>query len=232
MSVEAIQWALYLPHPNPTHKAVLVGMANHANPDGKDCFPSIDRLEKYTSLGRSTIIRAIKQMEDLGILSAVRTVGKVTKYTLNFDWQAQDDQCRSGTRPTAGPVPEREEPVPQRDGGSAAAAPEPSLTVINRQSKRGARATRLPPEWTLPSEWWNWASKFGLEAQRIDLEADKFRDYWHGKGGQGAVKADWFATWRNWCRRVVEDERRRGPPKSGRSPLMDEILRRANEPTH
>jgi hypothetical protein len=31
-------------------------------------------------------------------------------------------------------------------------------------------------------------------------EADKFRDHWHAKAGQGATKLDWEATWRNWCR--------------------------------
>ncbi len=49
VSVEAISWALNLgPVPrdrggkrNPACKAVLVGLANYAAPDGKDAFPSI-----------------------------------------------------------------------------------------------------------------------------------------------------------------------------------------------
>lgn len=31
--------------------------------------------------------------------------------------------------------------------------------------------------------------------------ADSFADYWRAKAGSGAVKLDWFATWRNWVRR-------------------------------
>ena len=48
MSVEAISWALNLApvprdrggKPNPACKAVLIGLANHAGPDGKEAFPS------------------------------------------------------------------------------------------------------------------------------------------------------------------------------------------------
>lgn len=29
---------------------------------------------------------------------------------------------------------------------------------------------------------------------------ERFRDYWKAQPGQRGVKADWFATWRNWCR--------------------------------
>ena len=49
----------------------------------------------------------------------------------------------------------------------------------------------------LPSEWKEFCSK-----ERPELEPQKvfeaFRDYWIGVAG---VKADWFATWRNWVRK-------------------------------
>jgi hypothetical protein len=44
--------------------------------------------------------------------------------------------------------------------------------------------------------------------------ADRFRDFWHAKPGQGGVKLDWTATWRNWCR---EDARRR--PSAPEDPM-------------
>jgi hypothetical protein len=31
-------------------KAVLIGLASHADPDGKDAFPSVRRLVRYTEL--------------------------------------------------------------------------------------------------------------------------------------------------------------------------------------
>ena len=62
MSVEALSWALNLaPVPrdrggkrNPACKAVLVGLANHAGPDGSEAFPSVRKLVRYTELSERT----------------------------------------------------------------------------------------------------------------------------------------------------------------------------------
>lgn len=62
-----------------------------------------------------------------------------------------------------------------------------------------AKGSRLPKDWALPAEWETWC-----RAARPDLEpkavADGFRDFWVAKAGQGGVKLDWEATWRNWVR--------------------------------
>jgi hypothetical protein len=74
--------------------------------------------------------------------------------------------------------------------------------------KRGASATRgsrLPADWVLPADWRAWThSAFRVSPHRVQLEADKFRDYWHARAGSGATKVDWAATWRGWCRRAFE----------------------------
>ena len=64
MSVKAISWALNLaPVPrdrsgkrNPACKAVLVGLANHAAPDGEEAFPSVRTLVRYTDLSERTAL--------------------------------------------------------------------------------------------------------------------------------------------------------------------------------
>ncbi len=64
------------------------------------------------------------------------------------------------------------------------------------------RGYRLPNDWVLPKPWGEWA----LEEFKtwtpdvVRVEADKFRDFWCAKAGREAVKLDWLATWRNWCR--------------------------------
>lgn len=62
-----------------------------------------------------------------------------------------------------------------------------------------ARAARLALH-DLPSDWKSWTN-----ANTPHLDADAtwamFADYWAGVGGQKGCKLDWFATWRNWCRR-------------------------------
>lgn len=63
------------------------------------------------------------------------------------------------------------------------------------------RGTRLSPDWRLPREWGQWAvTDLGWDEATVRDQADRFRDHWIAKTGQMATKADWLATWRNWCR--------------------------------
>ena len=70
------------------------------------------------------------------------------------------------------------------------------------QGAARTRGYRLPNDWVLPKPWGEWA----LEEFKtwtpdvVRVEADKFRDFWCAKAGREAVKLDWQATWRNWCR--------------------------------
>ena len=63
------------------------------------------------------------------------------------------------------------------------------------------RASRLPNDWVLPPEYRDFALGENFSADHINREAEKFADYWRGNG---VVKADWLATWRNWIRRSSE----------------------------
>lgn len=61
MSIEAISWALNRA-PIPTGRrdastlaSVLIGLANHADPDGRNAFPSVARLVRYTRLAERTV---------------------------------------------------------------------------------------------------------------------------------------------------------------------------------
>jgi Helix-turn-helix domain len=76
MSVEAISWALNLaPVPrdggskrNPACKAVLIGLANHAGPDGTGAFPSVRTLVRYTALSERTVVTALDRLEAEGVI--------------------------------------------------------------------------------------------------------------------------------------------------------------------
>jgi uncharacterized protein YdaU (DUF1376 family) len=77
--------------------------------------------------------------------------------------------------------------------------PEPDIREAKASLPR-KRGTRLPDNWVLPREWGQWAVIEGWAETVIRSEADKFRDYWIGRSGKDATKADWQATWRNWMR--------------------------------
>lgn len=101
-----------------------------------------------------------------------------------------------------------------------------------RSGETAQRAARLPPDWTLPKAWGEWALKDqptwdAAHARRV---ADSFRDWWIAKAGKDGAKLDWEATWRNWVRRegprkvngkVVDMK----PWRAGAEPI--EVLERA-----
>ena len=77
MSVEAISWALNLApvpadrggQPSSACKFVLVGLANHAGPDGTAAFPSVATLVRYTGLSERTVRTCLDRLAAEGIIS-------------------------------------------------------------------------------------------------------------------------------------------------------------------
>jgi hypothetical protein len=77
VSVEAISWALNLARvpadrggqPSSACKFVLVGLANHAGPDGTGAFPSVATLVRYTGLSERTVRTCVDRLEASGIIS-------------------------------------------------------------------------------------------------------------------------------------------------------------------
>ena len=78
VSVEAISWALNLApvppdrsgQPSSACKFVLVGLANHAGPDGTGAFPSVATLVRYTGLSERTVRTCLDRLEAAGIITA------------------------------------------------------------------------------------------------------------------------------------------------------------------
>jgi uncharacterized protein YdaU (DUF1376 family) len=62
------------------------------------------------------------------------------------------------------------------------------------------RATRIPANFQCDLDE---AERLGLSRRDAEREAAAFADYWKAKP-KDATKLDWQATWRNWCRRVIE----------------------------
>ena len=74
MSIEAIDWALNTA-PIPTGRnastlaSVLIGLANHADPDGRNAFPGIATLARYTRLSERSVQYALRDLEELGLIT-------------------------------------------------------------------------------------------------------------------------------------------------------------------
>lgn len=98
----------------------------------------------------------------------------------------------------------------------------------NGSSKKGSR---IDPAWEPGEEEISYAEGKGLSLETINLEAERFRNYWLGRSGQAGVKLDWPATWRNWVLKCIEQRGESGlPPPGPRSSRYDAISRRMNDP--
>jgi hypothetical protein len=105
--------------------------------------------------------------------------------------------------------------------------------------KRESQGSRLDRDWQLPDDWRQWARTTFPQttAERLTVEADTFRDYWISAPSQRGRKADWEATWRNWCRKAfatgpLRPNAQPPPPANGKARTLAEALakrRIANE---
>lgn len=121
-------WPLKMP---PTAKAVLMSLAGNADDDGY-CWPSLETIMERTCFGRNAVIDAIRWLEGAGALSADRTNGRKTTYTVtperfNSDFErpsrraaGRANQPVAHANPSARKTGGAEQPVGQSTGTSGA----------------------------------------------------------------------------------------------------------------
>lgn len=69
MSIEAIKWALNdAPDVPPSLVATLLGLANHTGPDGRNAYPKLATLARYTRKAERSVQRDIDALKDLGLV--------------------------------------------------------------------------------------------------------------------------------------------------------------------
>lgn len=115
MSVEAFTWALSVPVGG-NAKVVLLGLANHAHPDGSESYPVLDTLARYAHCDRSTARRNVRKLAADGWIVEDGTGPKgQTKYRLAMGVAERHPVAESAARGGTGDA-----------GGVAPAPPEPS----------------------------------------------------------------------------------------------------------
>jgi hypothetical protein len=113
---------------------------------------------------------------------------------------------------------------------------QPSVESANAPKTK--RATRIPEDFAVTDDLWNWAAAEGFTSKEIDTEVESFKDYWRAKPGKEGTKLDWVATWRSWMRNSRKFGPRGSPngtarPKGRMQEDMDMLIRVAQEnPPH
>ena len=78
--------------------------------------------------------------------------------------------------------------------------PEPPAVIPEKAKRQTPMGTRLQVM-SLPDEWRDWAVlEMNWSPSFVTQLFERFSDHWLAAIGAKARKADWFATWRNWCR--------------------------------
>lgn len=194
MSVKAIGWAFEQKVDDPLAKLVLLALADHYNESTGDAWPSIDRLVSITEGSRSTVIRKLKKLEQVGFISREKRYNKTDVYRMNFTGVTLTPQSDSnGVTLT----PQAESTgVTQTPLGVSHRHTNTYLTVNNNNISKKATKQKVS-DW-MPTD----ADK--LYAKELGLDADEVLTdirLWDDKNGNKASYSNVTAFWQSWCRR-------------------------------
>jgi len=78
MSFDAVDWVIKHSETKRNAKFVLAVIAHHENGKNATCWPSYKRLAQLTGLTSPTVIRAVKEAEELGEVIVTRKTGGST----------------------------------------------------------------------------------------------------------------------------------------------------------
>lgn len=182
---------------------MLLAIADFADDDG-NAYPAVSTLATKCRMkprNANLILAALKASGELEVRQNEGPNG-TNRYRIvlpHFPLQVSTGVQKSTDCRNMSPTPVETYPKPLQ-----VSTDEPS---VNRQEpERGAarspKGSRLPLDWSLPDEYREWSmANLGWSADQAKEIAERFADYWHAVTGKNATKADWFATWRNWCRR-------------------------------
>jgi helix-turn-helix protein len=169
VSVEAISWALNLApvpagrggQPSSACKFVLVGLANHAGPDGTGAFPSVATLIRYTGLSERTVRTCLHRLEAGGLSgAAIRTLSRSGSSAPTVRRLARE--AVAGRVAAAAAVDRRGQPL--RAGvGHRGITP---YCFIAAQATAAAAAAPFTEKWLRSSEMYSFLSTWRPNAPR------------------------------------------------------------------
>jgi hypothetical protein len=200
VSIEALNHVSKLAIMPSGRKFVAIALANYADENGS-CFPSVEKLAQWTSQGEKTVRRHLDDLETEGFLTRERvrredgTLG-VYRFVLQRSFS----------------------PEAKLASGQIFHQPPAKMATHNHQSypstkNNNTRGSRLPVDWQPSQAEINFALDTGWTREHVEIEVNKFRDYWISKAGANACKVNWTATWRNWVRNNLQSNSRPPPHK-------------------
>lgn len=200
MSVEAIAIVLNHSKARGAAKIVLMGIANHINPDNDGAWPSQAKLASYANVSDRAVRDAVDALVQLGELRYETAAGvSKSQYKPNRYWLTlscpQDCDGTTNHRPRV-EVSDIQGGSFQQSGWKPASDEpliEPLKEPINKSSK-------INPDFPITEAMRDWVidNKLAID---MNLQTLQFVDYHIAKG---SLMKDWSAAWRTWMRKAAE----------------------------
>lgn len=188
--------------------------------------PTVREIGMLASVSEGKTKKLVQELEKSGVFSRTET-GVIYCRRMVRDQEISERGQQDGKRggnPALKPKAAGGLTPPLNREGYALEAEAEAYTEAD--SKRVESAPRAAPHPTtkrgcrLPDDWQPDEPTFG--GVNPDQVLPKFRDYWRAASGANAVKADWQATWRNWCRREGGSVQSAQPRKSSQMSVPDQ----------
>jgi hypothetical protein len=207
-------------------KLVALALLDHWSP-GREVFPSVNRLAAWTSLDRTTVMRALDSLrarETIVVIQGER--GKANRYELRQLSLLAPDQSHHATSRTMRPVApcdlnqshhatgvvapcDPKEPIqgtqgrnPLESAPAQPGSPTEGAPKRKRAKRPAAPETPLPPDWQPTEAHRAYATKHGLD---VVLEADSMRGW-----ADGRTAVSWNGTFTTRLANQAKWNRQRG----------------------
>jgi len=174
-------------------------------------------LVKESKDGRDAVRAGLKELIDAGWL--IRSGGRDDGMFDAYDYEIVEDKgCRKiqqgvvGKSVSENPTTIKTEQVKTENNNlPLTPSTEPKAKKHDNRGSRLEAYLGHTDRNTCPTEWEEWSiHEYGWGMFQCLEVFNTFRDYWRAQPGNKGVKADWPATWRNWCRRQNERQQRNG----------------------
>jgi hypothetical protein len=183
MSVEALTWVFeQAPDVAPHEVPVLVGLANHAHPDGTGAWPGVPRLARYSRKGERAVQKDVQSLLSKGLIRKgdQRLVAhyppdrRPVVYDLAMERRLDGGIVQPPTRVQSGKAPQPILPPAESPASSAttwpAAASEGASASPARLPHKGGKRCPLPGH-----QSYLMASCVACKADRMEAERDRQR---------------------------------------------------------
>lgn len=167
----------------------------------KQISAEVARIAARAHYSEDATKKALASLENKGLIVREARFSGGERLTSVFyvDWRsALTEECRSDYDRIADAgdgarnFPSSRENNPHMWGDEP---PEPAASAPKKKVTKAVRSTPIPEDWR-PSEKTLARTRERYPSMPIDIEIEKFRDYYLSKGTK---RSNWDASWRTWC---------------------------------